>query len=84
MEEVKREVAELEQRCSAREMEVTEHGYPFFFRHGQPGALRETPLRAEHERLGAMMGEHHGWLVPLHYGNAEEELKAAQTERGPL
>lgn len=77
-EDVKRQVAELERCCAAREMEVEERGYPFFFGTPAQTAPRQTPLRAEHERLGAALGEHHGWIVPLHYGNAEEELQAAR------
>jgi glycine cleavage system T protein len=78
MEEVKREVAELEACCSAREMEVEEHGYPFFFGMPAEAPQHETPLRAEHERLGATMGRHHNWLIPLHYENTEAELQAAR------
>ena len=78
MEELKHEVAELEASGSVREMEVEERGYPFFFAMPSQTPQYESPLRAEHERLGATMGEHHGWLIPLHYGDAEEELQAAR------
>lgn len=78
MEEAKREVAELEASCSARELEVEERGYPFFFGMPVQTPQHETPLRAEHERQGAVLGEHHGWLVPVHYGSPEEELQAAR------
>ncbi|MGC8874498.1 MAG: hypothetical protein ACP5SI_08655, partial [Chloroflexia bacterium] len=39
---------------------------------------QETPLRQEHERLGATLGEHYGWLLPLHYGDPQGELQAAK------
>lgn len=78
MEEAKRDVAELEARGSTREIKVEEHGYPFFFGMPAEQPQHETPLRAEHERLGATLADHHGWLVPLHYGDAAQEIKAAR------
>lgn len=77
-EQAKREVAELERCCSAREMEVTERGYPFFDISPADPIRQETPLRATHERMGAVMCEHHGWLLPSHYGDAEKELERAR------
>jgi glycine cleavage system T protein len=32
----------------------------------------------EHRRLGAELGELHGWKVPLHYGGQDEELEFAR------
>ncbi len=79
LEEAKREVAELERTACERELEVEERGYPFYAVMPAVPTRRETPLRQEHERLGATMTEHHGWLVPLHYGDPEGELQAAKT-----
>ncbi len=78
LEEVKREVAELERSCTAREIEVEERGYPFYALMPAHFSHRETTLRAEHDRLGATWCEHHGWLLPEHYGDPQAELRAAE------
>ncbi len=78
MEQLKHDVADLEQCCAEREMEVVEHGYPFYEVMAREQNEKETPLRAEHERLGATLDDHHGWLMPLHYGDQERELQAAR------
>jgi glycine cleavage system T protein len=78
LEEVKHEVAELERCCSAREMEVEERGYPFHIFVPKEQPEYETPLKGEHEKLEAVMGDHHGWSVPLHYGKPGEALRAAR------
>jgi glycine cleavage system T protein len=77
-EEVKRQVAELEHGCTARELDVEERGYPFY--EVMPAGLPQhvTPLKAEHERLGAEMTEHHGWLMPAHYGDPQKEFRASK------
>ncbi len=77
-EDVKREIAALERCCAAREMQVAERGYPFYEVTPASRPLRATPLQAEHERLGAAMAEHHGWLVPAHYGDPQQELQASK------
>jgi aminomethyltransferase len=41
--------------------------------------VRETPLRAVHERLGATMTEFAGWLMPLRYGSETAEHNAVRT-----
>jgi aminomethyltransferase len=41
--------------------------------------VRDTPLRAVHERLGATMTEFAGWLMPLRYGSETAEHKAVRT-----
>jgi len=41
--------------------------------------LRDTPLRAVHERLGATMTEFAGWLMPLRYGSETAEHNAVRT-----
>jgi aminomethyltransferase len=42
----------------------------------------ETPLRAEHEKLGAKMAEFFGCALPAHYGDAEREYKFAREFAG--
>lgn len=79
LEKAKREVAELERSTTAREIAVEERGYPFYDLPRPGPNERRTPLHAEHERLGATMATHHGWLVPLHYGDPEGELQAARS-----
>jgi aminomethyltransferase len=46
---------------------------------GQPGS---TPLRAVHERLGAVMTEFAGWLMPLRYGSEIAEHRAVRGAAG--
>jgi aminomethyltransferase len=41
--------------------------------------VRNTPLRAVHERLGATMTEFAGWLMPLRYGSETAEHNAVRT-----
>jgi aminomethyltransferase len=41
--------------------------------------VRDTPLRAVHERLGATMTEFAGWRMPLRYGSETAEHKAVRT-----
>jgi glycine cleavage system T protein (aminomethyltransferase) len=41
--------------------------------------VRDTPLRAVHERLGATMTEFAGWLMPLRYGSETAEHNAVRT-----
>jgi len=41
--------------------------------------VRDTPLRAVHERLGATMTEFAGWLMPLRYGSETSEHNAVRT-----
>jgi aminomethyltransferase len=41
--------------------------------------VRETPLRAVHERLGATMTDFAGWLMPLRYGSETAEHNAVRT-----
>jgi aminomethyltransferase len=41
--------------------------------------VRETPLRAVHERLGATMTEFAGWRMPLRYGSERAEHNAVRT-----
>ena len=41
--------------------------------------LKDTPLRAVHERLGATMTEFAGWLMPLRYGSETAEHQAVRT-----
>jgi len=43
---------------------------------------RETPLRAEHESLGAVMTEFAGWLMPLRYRSETAEHQAVRTAAG--
>ena len=40
--------------------------------------LRDTPLRAVHERLGATMTGFAGWLMPLRYGSETAEHNAVR------
>jgi aminomethyltransferase len=41
--------------------------------------VRNTPLRAVHERLGATMTEFAGWCMPLRYGSETAEHNAVRT-----
>ena len=41
--------------------------------------VRDTPLRAVHERLGATMTEFAGWLMPLRYRSETAEHTAVRT-----
>jgi aminomethyltransferase len=41
--------------------------------------VRDTPLRAVHERLGATMTDFAGWLMPLRYGSETAEHNAVRT-----
>ena len=41
--------------------------------------VRETPLRAVHEQLGATMTDFAGWLMPLRYGSETAEHNAVRT-----
>ncbi len=45
-------------------------------------ALRQTPLRAEHERLGARMVEFGGWYMPVQYASIIEEHRAVRQAAG--
>jgi folate-binding protein YgfZ len=38
----------------------------------------ETPLRTEHEKLGAQFGEYFGCTLPANYGDAQREYKFAR------
>jgi aminomethyltransferase len=42
--------------------------------------VRDTPLRAVHERLGATMTSFAGWLMPLRYGSETAEHHAVRTD----
>ncbi|MCA8910714.1 MAG: glycine cleavage system aminomethyltransferase GcvT [Planctomycetes bacterium] len=44
--------------------------------------MRETPLREEHEKLGARMVDFAGWLMPVVYTNIMEEHKRVRTKVG--
>lgn len=45
-------------------------------------ALRQTPLRAEHEALGGRMVEFGGWYMPVQYSSILEEHRAVRTAAG--
>ncbi len=44
--------------------------------------MQETPLRAEHERLGARMVDFAGWYMPVTYTNIMEEHRRVRTKVG--
>ena len=44
--------------------------------------VRDTPLRAVHERLGATMTDFAGWLMPLRYEGETAEHNAVRTRAG--
>ncbi|MEZ5991802.1 MAG: glycine cleavage system aminomethyltransferase GcvT [Planctomycetota bacterium] len=44
--------------------------------------MRETPLREEHEKLGARMVDFAGWFMPVTYTNINEEHKRVRTKVG--
>jgi len=43
-----------------------------------------TPLHPIHERLGAVLAETDGWLLPLHYGDPAGEHRAVRSAAGLL
>jgi len=45
-------------------------------------AIRDTPLREEHEALGARLVDFHGWRMPVQYGSILEEHKAVREAAG--
>jgi aminomethyltransferase len=45
-------------------------------------APKETPLRAEHERMGARMVDFAGWLMPVTYTSIVEEHRRVRTKVG--
>lgn len=47
-----------------------------------PVAPRETPLRAEHEALGASFTDFGGWLMPVRYGSDLAEHHAVRQAAG--
>jgi len=75
MEEVKRGVAELV--AEAGDKVARESGYPHYYIPTKT-TIQETPLLGEHRRLGAEMAEHHGWKMPLHYGDRAKEREASR------
>ena len=44
--------------------------------------MRETPLKAEHEKLGARMVDFAGWYMPVTYTNIKEEHTRVRTKMG--
>ena len=44
--------------------------------------LRQTPLLAEHQALGARMVPFSGWVMPLHYGSQIDEHHAVRRDSG--
>lgn len=42
----------------------------------------QSPLHAEHEKLGAMFTDFGGWQMPLRYGNELDEHRAVRTTAG--
>ena len=73
MEEVKRGVKELV--AEAGDKVARESGYPHYYIPTKT-TIQETPLLGEHLRLGAKIAEHHGWKMPLHYGDRAKEREA--------
>lgn len=47
-----------------------------------PQPLRETPLAAEHEALGAVFTDFGGWRMPVRYGSQLDEHHAVRTAAG--
>jgi aminomethyltransferase len=47
-----------------------------------PVTLKESPLRAAHEKLGARLVEFGGWRMPVQYGGIVEEHKAVREAAG--
>src|SRR5580700_5814256 len=50
--------------------------------HSQVTSSRQTPLSAEHERLGAVMTSFAGWQMPLRYGSETAEHQAVRHAAG--
>ncbi|HJZ27675.1 MAG TPA: glycine cleavage system protein T, partial [Streptosporangiaceae bacterium] len=50
--------------------------------HSQVTSSRQTPLLAEHVRLGAVMTSFAGWQMPLRYGSETAEHQAVRHAAG--
>ncbi len=77
LEEMKRRVAKLAERAGA-ERDTRRDGYPHYFWLPKNSSAKASRLLDEHRRLGAELGELHGWKVPLHFVGQEEELEFAR------
>ncbi len=44
--------------------------------------MKETPLKAEHEKLGARMVDFAGWYMPVSYSTIKEEHQRVRTKMG--
>ena len=42
-------------------------------------AIRHTPLTRRYEQAGIGLVDHHGWLVPVHFGSAQREAEQVAT-----
>jgi aminomethyltransferase len=48
----------------------------------EPGALKHTPLEAEHQALGAKLGPFAGWMMPIEYAGALKEHETVRERVG--
>lgn len=76
MEEVKVEVAKLEQSL-ARDEITLDSGYPHYYSLFDLNA-DESVLKAQHEPLKAVFEKHRGFNIPVHYGDSDSEFKVAK------
>ncbi len=76
MEEVKKEVEELERNLAREEVSLTSD-YPHYYSL-RNGRRIDSPLKAEHEALNAVFKEHNGNNMPIHYGDLKAEFEAAK------
>ena len=50
--------------------------------HDPEQPVHDTPLRAEHEALGAKLIEFSGWLMPVQYSGILDEHRAVRERAG--
>lgn len=76
MEEIKVEVAELEKSLARGDVSLSS-GYPHYYSLNDVKA-KDSPLKAEHEKLKAKFEEVGGRIIPAHYGDSNAEFQAAK------
>jgi glycine cleavage system T protein len=76
MEDVKVEASKLEQSLARDEISL-DSGYPHYYSL-QDKITNGSPLRAQHQSLGAVFEQHRGYDIPVHYGDSDSEFEAAK------
>jgi glycine cleavage system T protein len=75
-EEVKSEVAELEGKLARDDISL-DSCYPHYFSLYER-YTRDSPLKKDHEALGATFEEHRGYNIPVTYGDSDSEFEASR------